>query len=97
MFKYILLGLLITSLTGCGSLSKPDPIVIVKKEIIHKTIPDSLLVKCQASKPIPIEEYLTLEPIERETYLTNYSIRLLGVIKDCDDRITAIGKLQPKK
>lgn len=88
---------LITALSGCGIFSKPEQVVIVKKEIIYIDIPKTLLVPCQANKPIPVEEFLSLDPIGRETYLTNYSVNLLGVIKDCNDRFTSIGKIQPKK
>lgn len=95
--KSLVLIVLLATLQGCGVFMKPEPIVVTKKEIVYTHIPDTLLVKCQASKPIPIEEYLSLDPIGRETYLTNYSVQLLGVIKDCDDRFTSIVKLQPKK
>lgn len=97
LFKHIIIGLFLTTLSGCGIFMKPEPIVVVRKEIVHTHIPDTLLVKCQANNPIPVEEFLSLDPIGRETYLTNYSVQLLGVIKDCNDRFVSIGKLQPKK
>lgn len=95
--KHLLISLLLATVTGCSVFKKPEPVVVIKKEIVHISIPEALLVKCKATKPIPVEEFLSLDPIERETYLSNYATRLLGVIKDCDNRFTAIGELQPKK
>jgi len=84
--KVLFATLLILILSGCGLFTKKEPekVYITKTEYVTVTIADSLRAKCKHTKPIPIEEYMSLTPIEREEYLTDYSIELLGNIKDCE-------------
>lgn len=91
--KYLALIFISFILIGCSSAPKYNTLEVKEKEIVKVTIPDYLLIPCVPERPMSKEEYLKLKQYEREIYLTNYSITLLSVIKNCNDQIEAIKKL----
>ena len=96
--KKILFILSIFLITGCAN-SPSSKLDVQDTKIIYDAIPEHLLKPCESKKPISKEEYLLLKRDlgERETYLTNYSIDLLGIIKDCNKQIDEIRKLNDSK
>lgn len=76
-------------LIGCA-VKETEYITKVEYEYVTYDIPKNLTTRCVPPKPIEIDKYNNLSPHERETYLTNYSITLLGDIKKCDNKIKSI-------
>ena len=94
MFKQLfLITLLSFILVGCGATPKYDKLEVTETKVIVQRIPEELTTPCVPLKPPTKEEFLKLKPHEREAALTNYSISLLGVIKECDSRLEKIRKL----
>jgi hypothetical protein len=83
----------ILTLTACGSSPKLTTIEVKDKEVITVKVNPTLTDPCHPNTPIKSEAYLSLKPHEREQYLTDYTIHLLGKIKECNDKLTAIRKL----
>lgn len=82
-------------LTGCSS----NPISTVnlkEKEVVKISIPEELLTPCKPEKPLDKDSYLKLNILERESYLTDYSISLLKELKICDSKIQSIRNLNNK-
>lgn len=75
-------------LVGCSST--PTPTTIVKTEYITYTLPNTLLEPCSVSVPISIDEYMSLSPEGRETALTDYVVKLLGDLHNCNESKTSI-------
>lgn len=86
----VILGTL--GLTGC------DPkIVIVKQHVYEVTeIPESLTKPITPEAPPAREDYVSASPTERTQMLTNYSLDLLGTIKDLNVQLESIKTLQDK-
>jgi len=74
-------------------IPKYNKLEVKEKEVIKVTIPEYLLKPCIPERPISKEKYLELKQYEKETYLTNYSISLLTIIKNCNEQIEAIKNL----
>lgn len=87
--RYLTIILAIILLSGCSAF-KAKPLEVNDVKIQYITIPEYLLIPCTPDRPITKEEYLKLEIFERETYLSNYSIGLLKVIKNCNIQLDEI-------
>lgn len=79
-------------LGGCA-FNKPEKVVVTETVYITPDVPKSLVKPCVAEKPMAPEAYLVLAPVEREQYLTDYSIGLLGVINNCNGQLKGIDKI----
>lgn len=95
MFKYIPLTFLFSFiLVGCGTAPKYDKLEVKEGQIVYQKVPDELTKPCTPSKKPPVkEEFLKLQPHEREAVLAEYTNTLLGNLKDCNTRIVNIRKL----
>lgn len=80
-------------LSGCGT-TKPKTVEITNIKMVPIPIPDVLLEPCKPNKPITVDEYLKLNVLERETYLTNYSIDLMVNLSDCNKKLKSIKELR---
>lgn len=91
----LVLAISISTLTGCSLFTTKEPEKVVVKEIqyVKTEVPESLLTDCVPDKPISKPEYMVLTPVEREQYLTDYSISLLGVINICNGQLKGIRKI----
>lgn len=76
-------------ITGC-SFIKEKPVYIVKHEYVTYELPKGLTTRCKPIKPMDVNKYMSLTKDERETYLTNYTIMLLGELKKCDSKVQSI-------
>jgi len=95
-FKFLLLFSFSLFLSGCTSGPKLNSIDVVKTEIVYVTIPDNILAECIPEKPIELESYLQLTLPKRESYLTDYSISLLGTLKTCNLQLEQARSLNKK-
>ena len=91
MFKVILSIFLTFILTGC--VTTGQQLEVRETEVRYEKIPSYLTEPCQPEKLKKREEYLALKPHEKESYLTEYSISLLGTVKDCNIKLNKIDKL----
>jgi len=91
--RYILLIAFALVISGCSTQPKYNKLDVQPVKHVYVSIPESLVSPCNPDKPMSKEEYLALKPHEREEYLTNYSIRLLGVIKSCNLQLKSISEL----
>lgn len=84
--KLLLIVLLLLTLSGCGLFSKKEPekVYVTKVEYVKVNVPSPLRKNCVKTRPMSVNDYMSLTPIEREEYLTDYSIQLLGNLKDCE-------------
>ena len=95
MIKHVLFTILISFiLVGCGTTPKYDKLEVKESQVVYQKVPDELTEPCVPSKKPPVkEEFLKLQPHEREAALAEYSNVLLGNLKDCNTRIGKIRKL----
>ena len=85
-------------LAACGTVPRYDKLEVRSAEIKYITLPDELLAPCVPGIPISKVDYLTLKPVEREEYLTKYTVSLLTTIKDCNINLSKARMLnQPPK
>lgn len=94
MFKFILLSLTITLLTGCSLFAKEEPQerTVVEVKYVHPHVPNLLFSPCVPPKPQAIEVYMKFTQTEKENYLTDYLIATMGVVKTCNDKLALIKK-----
>lgn len=93
---FLFLFFVAMSLSGCGLFSKKPEvkeIITIQTQYVHPHIPQVLFKPCIPNKPIPVESYLAFSQQQKEEYLTDYVIRNLAVIKDCNTKLTSIEKL----
>jgi len=89
--RFFLIVMLSLGLTGCGILGpRYNKIEVKDTEVVKIKIQEELLVPCVPEKPLSKEDYLKLQPHERESYLSGYSIGLLGTVKDCNIKLKKI-------
>lgn len=87
MLRLVLVGLMLTGLTGCQwmvNMFKPE--VVVRTKFVGYDIPDVLLSDCELSKPTSVEKYMGMDGVEREKDLSRYIIVLYGDVKKCNVR-----------
>lgn len=91
----ILLTLLICFiLLGCSTSPKYEKIEIKETSVIYQTVPEDLTEPCLPSnRPPSSEEYISLKPHERETSLRQYSVTLMGDLKNCNIKLEKIRNL----
>lgn len=95
MFKYIPLILIpFILLTGCAAKQTPPPVVetIYIREKVE--ISPIYLARCIPNKPMQQDRYMKLSLSERESYLSEYIIHLMGVLGKCNMQLEYIEKPQ---
>lgn len=94
MLKQLFLTILFSFiLVGCGSTPKYNKLDFQETKTVIQRVPEELTEPCTPKKPPVKEEYLKLKPHEREAAMTDYSISLLGTIKECNGRMQKIRNL----
>lgn len=91
--KHVIMMLLAIVLVGCGSMSKKEIEKEYVTEYVTVTVPKDFRKRCKATKPIEPTEYVSMTPQQREEYLTDYAITLLGDLRDCDKTRSGIIEL----
>ncbi len=81
-------------LSACATT---QPSVIHETKTVYKPIPENLLKKCDVPKPIDRNIYLGKDFLQKEVWLTEYSISLLNSIGDCNSQIKAIKDFNDKQ
>lgn len=84
------------TLTGCGLFGKPikqEPITITETVYVHPQVPKQLFKECIPTKPMAVDQYLSLSQQKKEMYLTDYIVQILGVVKDCNSKLAKIESL----
>lgn len=90
--KLFALGMITTALVGC---STPAPQVVTKPTLVYVSVPAELTAPMIPERPMAVEEYLQLGPVEeRERELMRYSAYLMGVIAKLNERLRTIANLQ---
>lgn len=83
-------------LTGC-SLFQPKEVVVEKKTVIYKGIPEQLLTPCTTTAPPPVKVYMAGSNLDRAKMLTDYSVDLIGDVQKCDKQISSIRDYDAKQ
>ena len=91
--KYFLSFILVFILSACGHLT-PVETVVTKTEVIHTSIPNSLLKDCSVTKPPSKVSYLAMDYAGKEDALSNYIINLLKDLKLCNTQLSEIRNYQ---
>lgn len=90
--KLFALGMITAALVGCGT---PAPQVVTKPTLVYVSVPAELTAPMIPERPMAVEEYLQLGPVEeRERELMRYSAYLMGVIAKLNERLRTIANLQ---
>ena len=90
--KLFALGMITAALVGCGT---PAPQVVTKPTLVYVSVPAELTAPKITERPMAVEEYLQLGPVEeRERELMRYSAYLMGVIAKLNERLRTIANLQ---
>lgn len=84
-----LLALVLINLTGCAA-SRYNKVEVQQKEVVKVTVPEFLIVSCKPNPPMPVNDYVALEQVEREVYLTNYIQDLYVLLSKCDNAMNKI-------
>lgn len=84
-------------LSGCAFGPKYNTLEVKDKQVEKVKIQEELLVPCIPEKPMAKEEFLKLQPHEREAQLTEYSKGLLLTVKDCNIKLKKIKDFQDKQ
>lgn len=78
-------------LTGCVT-PKKELVYVTEYEYVVYDIPKQLTTPCRPGKPIDIDTYSNLSDEEKQTYLTNYIVTLMGDLKKCDNKVRSIDR-----
>jgi hypothetical protein len=92
---FFLLAVIATlfQLTGCATKPVYSQLQVQETKVIKEKLPPSLLTACLPKAPVTKELYMAYKPYEREQYLADYVVNLLGSLKDCDNKISKIREL----
>ena len=93
--RQFLVVLLLACSAGCAVTPK-QPQDRLSASVVLETppvVPEELFTPCRPDRPIPKEEYLSLNQMERESYLTIYLVNTLGHLKDCNTQKSTIQSL----
>lgn len=83
--KLTALLMLMVLLSGCSWFVKePEVKYITKTEYVTIELTDTLRATCKTTPPVDIPIYMAYTPEEREAYLVDYSIALMGDNRNCD-------------
>jgi len=93
LFFFLVLSLIL--LTGCSTSPKYTELNVTDTKVVQLSIPPSLTEQVYPQKLISQEEYLKLKIYEREQYLTDYIVNLMGNLKQCNVKLEAIKELTP--
>lgn len=91
--KYLIIFFSIL-LTGCATT---QPSVIHETKTVYKPIPNNLLKNCDTPKPIDKNTYMSKDFLQKEVWLTEYSISLLNSLGDCNSQMKAIKEFNDKQ
>ena len=95
--SFFLAVILAISLSGCITFgSKYNQLDVKEVQVKEQHVPEEMLTPCIPNKPPAKEEYLALKPHERESALTEYTVSLLGTVKECNGKLQKIKDLQTK-
>lgn len=86
----IILMLLVLMVSGCAT--KIEETIVIEYKYVPVEVPKGLFGECKPAKPITPDKYQSLTNDERLSYLTSYSVSLLGEMKKCDNRLQAVNK-----
>ncbi len=87
MLKYLLI-LITLALTGCASA--PKEIVVTEVQTVYRRIPSQLLKKEPVPAPIEKTQYLSMDFLQKEIYLTDYVLNNMKALGNCNANIQAI-------
>lgn len=77
-------------LSGCGTKPVYKELTVTETKVVKFELASTFTEPCVAERPVDTQTYLAFKPHEKEQYLTDYSIKLLGVIKDCNNKLKRI-------
>ena len=87
MLKYLLI-LITLALTGCASA--PKEIVVTEVQTVYRRIPSQLLKKEPVPAPIEKTQYLSMDFLQKEIYLTDYVLNNMKALGNCNANMQAI-------
>ena len=87
MQKYLLI-LIALVLTGCASA--PKEIVVTEVKTIYSGIPSQLLKKEPVPVPVERTQYLSMDFLQREIYLTDYVLENMKALGNCNANMQAV-------
>ncbi len=87
MFKYLLI-LITLALTGCASA--PKEIIVTEVQTVYRGIPSQLLKKEPVPAPIEKTQYLSMDFLQKEIYLTDYVLNNMKALGNCNANMQAI-------
>lgn len=88
MMRYLFL-LFCFVIVGCA-VKEVEYVTKIEYEYVTYDIPKNLTTSCIPTKPIDVDTYLTMSNEEKENYLTNFSIKLMGDVKKCDNKLKSV-------
>lgn len=89
--KLLILLPILLVLQACGTTS--TVVKVDSAKTVYTGIPARLLEPCLPKSPISKISYMAMLPHEREQYMADYSITLLGVVKLCNNQLEGIRKI----
>ncbi len=90
-----LVSLIVLTLLGCAGPSYKT-IEVSDLEIKYVKVPIELIEPCVPQEPLPKATYMDLTVYRREQYLTEYTVSLLGTVRDCNLKLKKISELNDK-
>ncbi len=81
-------------LSGCMMGPKVDKLEMTETKYVYRSVPEELYTYTVPEEPMKLNEYIQLSPPEKETYLINYSARLLSLIQVYQINFDQIRNLQ---
>ena len=76
-------------LAGCPT----QPLQVNNTEVRYEKVPKHLTEPMIPERAKPKQEYMAMSPHERESYLSEYGVYLLGIIKELNIKLNKIDKL----
>ncbi len=89
----ITVAALFIAVTGCSSIQPTPPLQVTTVKTVAVKIPDPLLTPCVPVKPLAVEQYIQLNPTQREEYMSDYVVDLLGLVATCNQKLAKIKEL----
>lgn len=84
----VMLLVCIALLSGCST--EPQIKTVYETKYLHTEMPSEVTAKIAPTAPIDIESYIAMSVAQREVYMADYILDLLGSVATCNNKLATV-------
>lgn len=95
-FLIFIVVLCIVSMFVVGCATK-EIVTVKETKTVYKPIPEQLMIPCKPKAPMSVDNYMSLDQVQRERWLADYVIDLMETIGNCNNNLKSIRDFNKKQ